>query len=115
MRKNFGQAYLNVGGGGNADEVVAWWTADVGFMDPVSSVLIVHGVTRESDPDRFQELLKEMAKDTTAYDMAAIYGAHAVIDPRETRSYLVRMLEINELRLTKGVGQHLMRTWPTTF
>jgi len=115
LRKNYGQAFLNMGGGGNADEVVAWWTADVSFMDPASGVGVVFGVSRQSDPERFQELLKVMARDTTAYDLAAIYGAQAVIDPRETRSYLARTLEINELRLTGGVGQHLMRAWPTTF
>jgi methylmalonyl-CoA decarboxylase subunit alpha len=38
-----------------------------------------------------------------------------VIDPRDTRDYLKRMLEIHRPRLTNGVGEHLMRTWPTSY
>jgi methylmalonyl-CoA decarboxylase subunit alpha len=115
LRKSYGQAFLNMGGGGNADETVAWWTADVSFMDPGSAVGVVYGVNQKDDPERFQELLKEMKKDTSAYDMAAVYGTQSVIDPRETRDYLIQMLEIHQMRLTNGIGQHLMRTWPTSY
>ena len=34
LRKSYGQAYLNMGGGRNSDEVAAWPTAEVSFMDP---------------------------------------------------------------------------------
>ena len=51
---------------------------------------------------------------TTAYDMAGVYTAQAVIDPRETRDCLIRLLEVHEMRRSGGVGEHLMRTWPTT-
>ncbi len=115
MRKNYGQAFLNMGGGGNADEVAAWWTADISFMDPASGVAIVFGVNRQDDPERFQQCLKEMKRDTSAYDFAAVYGAQTVIDPRDTRSYLARILECHVNRLTNGVSSHLMRTWPTSF
>jgi len=115
MRKSYGQGYLNMGGGGNADEVAAWWTADISFMEATSGVTIVTGVKREDDPEKFEHYLKMMNKDTSAYDFASVYGAQNVIDPRETRSYLSRILEVHELRLTNGVGQHLMRTWPSYY
>jgi hypothetical protein len=38
-----------------------------------------------------------------------------VILPAETRDYLIRMLDVYKLRMTKGVGQHLMRMWPTSY
>jgi hypothetical protein len=44
-----------------------------------------------------------------------VYAAQAVIRPDETRDYLIRMLEVYRLRPTKGVGQHLMRSWPTSY
>jgi hypothetical protein len=47
--------------------------------------------------------------------MASIYAVQSVIKPEETRDFLIRMLEVNRLRLTNGVGQHLMRTWPTSY
>jgi acetyl-CoA carboxylase carboxyltransferase component len=56
-----------------------------------------------------------MSKGTSPYDMAAIYTAQDVIDPRDTRSWLIRMLDIHRMRMSNGVGQHLMRTWPTSY
>ena len=47
--------------------------------------------------------------------MAATSSVHAVIDPIDTRDYLIRMLDVHRLRLKNGVGQHLMRTWPTSY
>jgi hypothetical protein len=44
-----------------------------------------------------------------------VFAAQAVIRPAETRDYLIRMLDVYKLRMTKGVGQHLMRTWPTSY
>ena len=115
MRKTYGQAVLNMGGGGNADEVINWFTAEVNFMDPRSAVSIVHGVEPQDDPERYQQLLDEMTKGTTAYDAAAAYSAHAVIHPAQTRAHLIRSLEVHQMRLSGGVGEHLMRTWPTSY
>lgn len=115
MRKSYGQAVLNMGGGGNADHVVCWFSAEINFMDPRSAVRIVHGITEEDDPEQFAELLAQMTKGTSAYDAAAVHAAHAVINPVETRDYLIRVLEIHQLRMSDGVGEHLMRTWPTSY
>lgn len=114
MRKSYGLAVSNMGGGGNADEVCCWITAEVGFMKPEFGAKVVFGVD-EDEPEKFQEAVAKMAKGTTAYDMAAVYTAHNVIDPRDTRDYLKRMLDVHRLRLTNGVGQHLLRLWPTSF
>jgi acetyl-CoA carboxylase carboxyltransferase component len=115
MRKTYGQAVLNMGGAGNADEVIAWVCAEVNFMDPRSGVTIVHGVKQQDDPERYAELLRDMERDTSAWDMAGAYSAHLVINPVDTRRTLTRLLEVHRLRLTNGVGQHLMRTWPTSY
>ena len=42
-------------------------------------------------------------------------AGQAVIRPDQTRDYLIRMLDVYKLRITRGVGQHLMRTWPTSY
>ena len=47
MRKSYGQAYLNMAGTRNADEMLAWPSADIGFMDPNVAVNMVYGVTHE--------------------------------------------------------------------
>ena len=47
--------------------------------------------------------------------MARIFSAHDVIKPQETRDFLIRMLDLQRRRKTGGIGEHLMRTWPTSY
>ena len=115
MRKSYGQAYLNMGGTRNTDEMLAWYTADVGFMDPNVGVNVVYGVRHEDDPVRFAELLAEVGRDSSAYDLAGIFASQAVIDPRESRVWLSRLLEVHQRRPTRGIGKHMLGGWPTTF
>jgi acetyl-CoA carboxylase carboxyltransferase component len=113
LRKSYGQAYLNMGGGRNSDEVAAWPTAEVSFMTPSFAVNIVHGLS--PGEEGYEGRLEEMEKGNSVYDIASIYSVQNVILPHETREYLIRTLAVHRMRLTHGVGQHLMRTWPTTF
>jgi len=115
LRKSYGRAFINMGGAGIADEIAAWWTTEVSFMDPRTAVMVVHGIKEEDDPERFSELLAEMARHGSAYDLAAVFGVKEVLDPRETREYLKEMLETHTLRLSGGVGQHRLSNWPTSF
>ena len=113
VRKTYGQAYINMGGGRNSDEFLAWPTAEISFMDPSYAVTVVSGV-RPGDPG-FEDRKALMEKDSSVYDIASIYAVQDVIRPEQTREYLIRMLEIHQLRLTRGVGRHLLATWPTSF
>ena len=115
LRKSYGQAYINMGGGRNADEVACWPGADLGFMDPAVSVNVLHGVKKEDDPERFQRLLEEVSRDTSAWALAQLYEAQTVLDPRDTRAYLIRMLEVHRMRLKNGVGAHRLANWPTSY
>ena len=114
MRKSYGQAYLNMGGGRNSDDVAIWPTAEVSFMDAHYATQIVTWGQQASD-ERKQEIREQMEKDSSAYSLAEIYAAQAVIAPAETRRYLIQQLEIHELRMSGGVGLHRMAAWPTTF
>jgi len=113
VRKAYGRAYVAMGGGEHNDEMVAWPTAEISFMDPVFATSIVHG--KSKGDDGFEEALAHVQKDLEVWDMARIFSAHDVIKPQETRDYLIRMLEVHRRRRTGGVGEHLMRTWPTSF
>ncbi|WP_372610808.1 acyl-CoA carboxylase subunit beta [Aquicoccus sp.] len=114
-RKSYGQAYLNMGGSRNSDEMAAWTTADVGFMDPNIGVNVIYGVTAESDPQKFEELKAEISRETSAYDLAAIYSAQSVLDPRETRQWLLSMLDVHSRGRDRGFSRRALATWPTTF
>ena len=115
LRKSYGQAYINMGGGQNADEVACWPTADLGFMDPAVSVNVLYGVRQEDDPERFEQLKAEVGRDTSAWALAELYQAQNVIDPRDTRDYLIRTLEVHRMRMKNGVGEHRLRNWPTSY
>lgn len=114
MRKSYGQAYLNMGGGRNSDEVAAWPTAEVSFMDPAYAVQVVTW-GRDVDESALASLREQMDRDSNIWGMAEIYAVQAVIPPSQTREYLVRMLDVHTMRRTRGVGEHLMAAWPTTF
>jgi methylmalonyl-CoA decarboxylase subunit alpha len=93
--------------------MAAWPTAEISFMDPQFAVKIVHGLNPE-DPG-FDEARSGMARASEVWDIASVYAAQSVVLPEHTRDYLIRMLDVHQLRLTRGVGQHLMRAWPTSF
>ena len=113
IRKSYGRAYVCMGGGRHSDDVAAWPTAEVSFMSPEFATKIVHGVG-VGEPG-FEDKLEQIRKGADVWGLAEVYAAQAVIRPEETRDYLIRMLEVHRLRISKGVGQHLMRSWPTSF
>lgn len=115
LRKNYGQAYLNMGGGRNSDEVAAWPTADYGFMDPAVAVNVLYGVRAEDEPERFKTLVEEITRDSSAYSIAGLYEVQAVIDPRETRTFIIDALDTHFNRTTGGVGEHHLSNWPTSY
>jgi acetyl-CoA carboxylase carboxyltransferase component len=114
LRKSYGQAYLNMGGTRNSDEMATWFSGDIGFMDPTVAVNVVYGVRQSEQPERFEALRSELSRNSSAYDLASIYSAQAVFDPRENRTYLSRLLEVHQRKPTRGIGKHLLSTWPTT-
>jgi hypothetical protein len=63
----------------------------------------------------FEEKFAQIQKGSDVWGLASIYAAQAVIRPEQTRDHLSRMLEVYKLRITRGVGQHLMRNWPTSY
>jgi acetyl-CoA carboxylase carboxyltransferase component len=113
VRKSYGRAYVCMGGGRHSDEIAAWPTAEVSFMSPDFATKIVHGVG-VGEPG-YEEALEDIRKGADVWGLAAVYAAQAVIKPQDTRDYLIRMLDVYKLRMTKGVGQHLMRSWPTSY
>lgn len=115
MRKNYGQAYLNMGGGRHSEIAAAWPTANFGFMDPRVGVNVLHGLKREDDPERFDQLVADISNDSSAFALANLFESQAVIDPRETRRFLLSALEIQCAGPRGGIGQHHLANWPTSY
>jgi acetyl-CoA carboxylase carboxyltransferase component len=114
MRKSYGKAYPNMGGGLNSDVVACWPTADLGFMDARVGVNVLHGIKEADDPERFRQLAAEIERDSSGWSLAELYEAQHLIDPRDTRAWLIRMLEVHQMRLEGGIGAHHLANWPTT-
>jgi acetyl-CoA carboxylase carboxyltransferase component len=112
-RKAYGRAYVAMGGGAHNDTMIAWPMAEISFMDPVFATNIVHKL--KAGDESFEEALADIQKDLEIWDMATIFSAHDVIKPQETRSSLIRLIDIHQRRRTGGIGDHLMRSWPTSY
>ncbi len=119
VRKTYGMAFWNMCGSGcGADFLVAWPSAEMSFVDPAIAANVVYG-GKTSAPDRdseeWNQLLQQMVDDASPYGAAGRHYIHDVIDPRETRDYLIKALEICQNSRTKGIGQHKLANWPTKF
>ena len=115
IRKTYGQAFLNMGGGRNSDTIVAWPTADISFMAPETGINVVYNLRKEDDPERFAEAMKVMGKETEPWAAAGIFNVNDIIEPSKTRDWLINMLAFHYNYRTNGIGQHRMNCWPTSF
>jgi methylmalonyl-CoA decarboxylase subunit alpha len=113
VRKAYGRAYVAMGGGRHNDELIAWPTAEVSFMDPSFATTIVHGL-KPSD-EGYEEAFAQIAKNDEVWDMATIFSLQNIIKPQETRDYLIRMFDVYRSHRGAGVGKHLLSNWPTSY
>lgn len=118
VRKTYGQAYFNMGGGGYADLLVAWPTAEMSFMDPETGVNVVHGAELAGLPadaraQRRRELIGQWELDTLPYGAAGRHLIDEVIDPADTRDVIIRFLKV--MRTRTAIGTHHLANWPTKF
>lgn len=115
IRKTYGQAFLNMGGGRNSDTIAAWPTAEISFMDPETGINVVYNLRKEDDPEKFTEKMKTMGLDTEPWGAAGIFNVNDIIEPSKTREWLINMLEYHYDYRTGGIGKHLMHCWPTSY
>lgn len=59
--------------------------------------------------------MTKLARNSQPREQAELYQAREVIDPGDSRNYLIDMLDIYRHRMTRGIGEHLMRAWPTSY
>ena len=49
----------------------------------------------------FDAAFAQMNKDSEPWDIAGIYAVQSIIEPHTTRDYLIRMLDVHRLRMTR--------------
>ena len=119
VRKAYGMAFHTMAGPGCAtDFIVAWPSAEVSFVDPEIAVNVVFAGKMEDSPElrkQKDQLLEQVVRDSEPYAAVGMHFFHDVIDPRETRSFLIRALDLCRDRRSGGIGEHRLANWPTKF
>ncbi|MFC7063268.1 acyl-CoA carboxylase subunit beta [Halobacillus seohaensis] len=97
IRKSIGAAYGNMCGPGmGADVVAAWPSAEINFTGPEVGVNVVYGrqIQQSDNPKAEREsLLEQWAFDSSPYKAAGKFLIEDVIEPSQTRAFLMRLLE----------------------
>jgi acetyl-CoA carboxylase carboxyltransferase component len=119
IRKTYGMAFWNMGGSGcDVNFIVAWPTAEMSFVSPEIAANVVFGgkiPESERDKEQWEKLVQQMVDDASPYSAAGMHYIHDVIDPRDTRDYIHRALEIAQDTRSRGIGEHKLANWPTKF
>jgi acetyl-CoA carboxylase carboxyltransferase component len=54
-------------------------------------------------------------EDASPYSAAGAHYIHDVIDPHQTRNFIIEALEIRQNSRNKGLSEHKLASWPTKF
>lgn len=101
LRKAYGGGYIAMGSRHlRADFVFAWPTAEIAVMGPegAANIIFKKEITTSSDPDatRKQKVEEYKTKFANPYVAASRGYVDAVIEPSETRKYLLHSLDVSE-------------------
>jgi acetyl-CoA carboxylase carboxyltransferase component len=119
VRKSYGMAYYNMGGGSmEMDFRFAWPSADISFMGPELAAEVVYGrkIDASEDPEATREkLIAGMRSQSAPWRAAGLFHFDDVISPEETRHSLIRSLALARSQTNGGLSRRLMSGWPTNF
>ena len=59
--------------------------------------------------------MQQLVDDASPYGAAGKHFIHDVIDPKDTRDYIIEALEISYNARNKGISEHKLANWPTKF
>lgn len=115
-RKAFGFGWVVMGGSPmGMDYIVAWATAQIGFMAAENAAAVVYRkqlekARGEMDAEGFQKLKQqyegELARDNAPWTAAGMAYIHDVIKPEETRQAIVNGLFLAEGYRSRSADQH---------
>ncbi|MEE8353160.1 MAG: carboxyl transferase domain-containing protein [Dehalococcoidales bacterium] len=117
IRKAYGMAISNMCGSNcGPDYIAAMTTAEISFMSPeaAANVVYLRRIEAADDPEAERaELIRQMGLESSPFPAAAVGLLDEILDPRDTRKYIIDRFEF--LRKSKGdfVSEHYLQTWPT--
>ncbi len=119
IRKSYGMAYSNMCGTGmGADFVLAWPNAEISFMAPEVAANVVYRrkIDESDDVKAAREQAERQIRAAGApWKAAGLNLLEDVIDPRDTRKVLCRILTLARGSDGGYRSRRLLANWPTTF
>ena len=119
VRKAYGMAISNMCGPNcGADFISALTTGDISFMSPeaAANVAFLNRIQSAEDPQAEREkLIREMEYGNAPWQAASDGWLDDVLDPGDTRKYIIDCLEIMHGRNKGFMSQQQLQNWPTGF
>lgn len=119
VRKAYGMAISNMCGSNcGADFLVSMTTGEISFMSPESAANVAfrNRIDEADDPEvERQKYIRQMELGSAPWDAATVGLIEDVIDPRDTRKYIIDCLEIMHERKNGFISQKYLQSWPTGF
>jgi len=116
VRKSYGMAHHNMAGGRLSDVVIAWPTADISFMAPDVAINATFDQNSAGNPEMEKikkDFMQDMIIKAEPWEAAGLNIIDKIIDPRDTRTELIKALEISRGSDGKqGKSERLLATWP---
>lgn len=107
IRKCYGMAGMGMCGKGGLDFKIAWPSGEWGSLPVEGGVAAAYRREIENAPDpkaREQEIEAELRLYASPFRSAEQFAVEEIIDPRETRPYLCRFVELAQGRLKTQLG-----------
>jgi len=107
IRKCYGMAGMGMCGKGGLDFKIAWPSGEWGSLPVEGGVAAAYRREIENAPDpkaREQEIEEELRRYASPFRSAEHFAVEEIIDPRETRLYLWRFIELAQGRLKTQLG-----------
>jgi acetyl-CoA carboxylase carboxyltransferase component len=119
VRKAYGMAISNMCGSNcGADFLAAMTTAEISFMSPESAANVAFRdrIDESGDPEaERQKYIREMELGSAPWAAASVGLLEDVIDPRDTRKYIIDSLEIMHSRRNGFISLKQLQSWPPGF
>lgn len=119
IRKAYGMAISNMCGSNSGPDVFsAMTTAEFSFMSPAAAANVVYSKRIEAAEDPEAErakLIKEIETESSPFAAAAAGLLDDIIDPRDTRKYIIDKFEFLRRAGKDFIGEHALATWPRRF
>jgi acetyl-CoA carboxylase carboxyltransferase component len=119
IRKAYGMAISHMCGTNcGPDFIVAWPSADISFMSPEAAANVVYYRRIQASEDieaEKQKFIKQMEYESAPWRAVAKGQLDDVIDPRDTRKYIIDCLELLHGCRGSFISKKHLQNWPSGF